>query len=250
MAKREFVKRLQEIILEPRSYSYKMQFTGPTGTNAVEAALKLMRKNTGRQHILYFSQAFHGMTLGALAITANPARRRGAGVPLNHSVEMPFNGEPAIESLVFIENYLKRCNSVTLPAAAIIETVQGEGGVNVADFNWLLDLETLLLKYDILLIVDDIQVGCGRTGTFFSFEPAGIRPDVICLSKSLSGYGLPLSMVLLKSELDAWSSEEHCGTFRGNNLAFVTASEALNYWKTEKNFFGLRWDFLVMLFKD
>jgi diaminobutyrate-2-oxoglutarate transaminase len=117
------------------------------------------------------------------------------------------------------------------PAAVIVETVQGEGGVNVATLRWLQELQRLCRRHDMLLIVDDIQVGCGRTGTFFSFESAGIQPDIVTLSKSLSGFGLPMAMVLIKPELDIWKPGEHNGTFRGNNLAFVTARQALeHYW--------------------
>jgi diaminobutyrate-2-oxoglutarate transaminase len=121
------------------------------------------------------------------------------------------------------------------PAAVIVETVQGEGGVNVATLRWLKELEKVCRRHDMLLIVDDIQVGCGRTGSFFSFETAGIRPDIITLSKSLSGYGLPMSLVLMKPELDIWKPGAHSGTFRGNNLAFVTAAAALDtYWSDGK----------------
>src|SRR5436190_3783905 len=120
-----------------------------------------------------------------------------------------------------------------LPAAVILETVQGEGGLNVASTEWLRKLQALCHKMKILLIVDDIQAGCGRTGTFFSFEPAGLKPDIITLSKSLSGYGLPLALVVLKPELDVWKPAEHNGTFRGNNHAFVTATAMLKaYWAT------------------
>ncbi|MCP4401550.1 MAG: diaminobutyrate--2-oxoglutarate transaminase [bacterium] len=233
VAKREFITQFRERILIPRNYEYKMQFTGPTGTNAVEAALKLVRKNTGRHVVIYFSHAFHGMTLGALAVTYDPTKRQGAGLPLDHAIEMPFEQYSGDDSLASIETYLKECPASKLPAAAILETVQAEGGINVASFEWLQNLVRLLQKYEILLIVDDIQTGCGRTGTFFSFEPAGIQPDVICLSKSLSGYGLPMALVLLKPELDIWKPAEHNATFRGNNLAFISATAALNYWKSD-----------------
>src|SRR5690606_37322762 len=106
-----------------------------------------------------------------------------------------------------------------------------EGGVNVASSEWLRRLAAILKQHGVLLIVDDIQVGCGRTGTFFSFEEAGITPDIICLSKSLSGYGLPLALVLMKPEHDVWAPGEHNGTFRGHNPAFVTAATALDYWR-------------------
>jgi diaminobutyrate-2-oxoglutarate transaminase len=124
-------------------------------------------------------------------------------------------------------------SGVDHPAAVIVETVQGEGGLTAAGFDWLRRVEKLCRKHDILLIVDDIQAGCGRTGTFFSFEEVGISPDIVTMSKSLSGYGLPFSIVLMKPELDQWAPGEHNGTFRGHNLAFVTATAALNkYWRT------------------
>lgn len=113
----------------------------------------------------------------------------------------------------------------------IVETVQGEGGINVARPEWLRALSELCERQDMLLIVDDIQMGCGRTGGFFSFEEAGITPDIVTLSKSISGYGLPMALTLFKPELDIWEPGEHNGTFRGNNPAFVTAAAALNtYW--------------------
>jgi diaminobutyrate-2-oxoglutarate transaminase len=113
----------------------------------------------------------------------------------------------------------------------VVETVQAEGGVNVARVEWLQWIETLCRRFDMLLIVDDVQVGCGRTGTFFSFERAGLYPDIVVLSKAISGFGLPMSLVLLKPDLDVWESGEYTGTFRGNNLAFITATAALDHWR-------------------
>jgi len=234
-AKEQFLTAFDDIILKPRKLKYKVMFPGPTGTNSVESALKLARKLTGRQSIMSFTNAFHGMTLGALAVTGNKFKRNGAGVPLNHTVSMPFDGYMGndIDSLVFIENYLQDSGSgVSLPAAVIVETIQGEGGINVASVGWLQGLEKLCKTYGMLLIVDDVQMGCGRTGTFFSFEKSGIQPDIICMSKSISGYGLPMAITLMKPELDIWLPGEHNGTFRGHNLAFVTATEALQFWKT------------------
>jgi diaminobutyrate-2-oxoglutarate transaminase len=128
---------------------------------------------------------------------------------------------------------MDKSSGVDLPAAIIVETVQAEGGVNIASTEWLQKLEALCRRFDILLIIDDIQVGCGRTGSFFSFERSGIRPDVVLLSKSISGIGLPMSLLLMKPELDQWKPGEHTGTFRGNNLAFLTATEALRNWEGE-----------------
>lgn len=235
-AKRRFLERFEQLILEPRGMDHKVQFPGPTGTNAIEAALKVARKATGRQNVLCFTNAFHGMTLGALSLTGNQSKREGAGVPLNHSQRMPFEGDlgGARETLAFLQASLENSSSgFDLPAAIVIETVQAEGGVRVASTEFLQGLAELARHFKVPLIVDDVQVGCGRTGGFFSFEEAGIQPDIICLSKSLSGYGLPFALVLIRPELDVWAPGEHNGTFRGHNLAFVTATEALEqHWRT------------------
>lgn len=233
-AKREFLETFEELILAPRGLDYTVMFPGPTGTNTVEAALKLARKVTGRQHVLSFTNAFHGMTLGSLSVTGNSMKREGAGIPLTNSSKIPyddyFDGETP--DFLWLEKVLEDSGSgVDKPAAIIVETVQGEGGVRAARAEWLRELSALCSKHEILLIVDDVQAGCGRTGTFFSFEEAGIEPDIVCLSKSISGSGLPMALTLFRPELDAWEPGEHNGTFRGNNPAFVTATAALKtFW--------------------
>lgn len=233
-AKKYFMETFERVLLKPRGWDYKMQFTGPTGTNAVEAALKLARLVKGRQNVVAFTHGFHGVSGGSLAVTANQKFRDAAGVSLANTTFVPFDGYmgPDFNTIDYFERMLEDPSSgLDLPAAVIVETVQGEGGVNVATQRWLRDLEKLCRKYDMLLIVDDIQVGCGRTGSFFSFDSVGISPDIITLSKSLSGFGLPMSLVLMKPELDVWKPGSHSGTFRGNNLAFVTAAQALDsYW--------------------
>ena len=237
-AKRKFLQTFEDVILKPRNLDYKVMFPGPTGTNTVEAALKLARKITGRQHILSFTNAFHGMTLGSLSVTGNSMKRKGAGIPLTNSSKIPyddyFDGETA--DFLWLERVLEDSGSgVDKPAGIIVETVQGEGGLNAARAAWLCGLSELCKKHDILLIVDDVQAGCGRTGTFFSFEGAGITPDIVCLSKSISGFGLPMALTLFRPELDAWTPGEHNGTFRGHNPAFVTAAAALEtYWADGK----------------
>ncbi|OKK03491.1 diaminobutyrate--2-oxoglutarate transaminase [Streptomyces sp. CB03234] len=233
-AKAELLRALHDLVLVPRNLDYKVQFTGPTGTNSVEAALKLARKVTGRETVVAFTKAFHGMSLGSLAVTGNAAKRAGGGVPLGHVYRVPFEGfgTPSLSGIDLLREMLRDSSSgLDLPAAVIVETVQGEGGVNVAGAEWLAALAELCRQHDILLIVDDVQMGCGRTGPFFSFEAAGIVPDIVCLSKSISGYGLPMALTLFRGELDVWSPGEHNGTFRGNNAAFVTAAAALRtFW--------------------
>jgi len=236
-AKGEFLETFNEKILKPRGLEYVLQFTGPTGTNAVEAALKLARNVTGRENIIAFTNGFHGVSLGALATTGNSHHRGAAGVTLNGVSRMPYDGYLGddIDTIAYLDKVLSDSSSgIDLPAAVIVETVQGEGGINAASFEWLKDLQATCKKHDVLLIVDDIQAGCGRTGTFFSFEEAGLYPDIVTLSKSLGGYGLPFAMVCIRPEIDEWKPGEHNGTFRGNNFAFVTAKAAIdNYWSDD-----------------
>ncbi|NMM37545.1 MAG: diaminobutyrate--2-oxoglutarate transaminase [Glaciimonas sp.] len=237
-AKKNFLLTFEERILKPRKMHYKMQFTGPTGTNAVEAAIKLARNVTGRQNVISFTNGFHGVTLGALSLTGNRKFRDASGATLtdvHHAAYSNYFG-PDVDTVAMLDKLLTDPSSgVDFPAAIILETVQGEGGLNFASLDWLKKIEQLCRRHEILLIVDDIQAGCGRTGTFFSFEPAGIQPDMITLSKSLSGYGLPMSVVLIKPEHDVWKPGQHNGTFRGNNMAFVTAAAALDhYWSDNK----------------
>ena len=236
-AKEAFLTTFKEKIFEPRGMSYVVQFTGPTGTNAVEAAIKIARNVTGRQNIISFTNGFHGVSLGALAATGNAHHRGAAGVGLSGVSRMPYDGYlgEGIDTTAYLDKMLSDSSSgIDHPAAVIVETVQGEGGINVASFEWLRNLAAVCKKHDVLLIVDDIQAGCGRTGTFFSFEEVGISPDIVTLSKSLSGYGLPFAIVLIRPDLDQWRPGEHNGTFRGNNLAFVTAKAAIDtYWSDD-----------------
>lgn len=231
-AKEAFLETFREKILAPRGLPHKVMFCGSTGTNAVEAALKLARKVTGRDTVFAFSGAFHGMSLGSLAVTSGKDSRQNLKGSLNNVAFMPFpyGFNASFDTIAYIKNVLDDDHSgIDKPAAIILETVQAEGGVIVADAQWLRDLRTLCDDYGILLICDEIQVGCGRTGTFFSFERAGIIPDMITLSKSISGAGLPMSLLLMKPELDQFTPGEHNGTFRGNQLAFVAGKAALEF---------------------
>ncbi len=238
-AKGEFLQTFNDRILKPRSMEYVVQFTGPTGTNAVEAAMKIARNVTGQQNIVTFTNGFHGVSLGALAATGNSHHRNAAGVSLNGIHRMPYDGYLGenIDTTEYLDKVLGDSSSgINSPAAVLVETVQGEGGINAASIQWLKNLESVCRKHGLLLIVDDIQAGCGRTGDYFSFEQAGISPDIITLSKSLGGYGLPFAVVLMKPELDQWKPGEHNGTFRGNNLAFVTAKAAIEHYWSDNSF--------------
>jgi diaminobutyrate-2-oxoglutarate transaminase len=238
-AKERFLETFHRVILEPRALGdYVVQFTGPTGANSVEAALKLARKVTGRSNVISFTNGFHGVTVGALATTGNGHHRGAAGVPLTDVSRMPYAnyfGEN-VNTIAMMDKLLSDPSSgIDKPAAVIVEVVQGEGGLNAASADWMRKLQKLCKKHEMLLIADDIQAGCGRTGTFFSFEEMGIKPDIITLSKSLSGFGLPFAIVVMRRELDQWEPGEHNGTFRGNNHAFVTAAAAIeHFWSNDE----------------
>jgi len=234
--KAAFLEAFERIILKPRGMDHKIMMTGPTGTNAVEAAMKLARKVTGRETIVAFTNGFHGMTMGALAATGNAGKRAGGGMALHGIVRMPYEGAlPGVDSLAMIEAMLGNPSSgIDAPAAFLIEPVQGEGGLNAASAEFMQGLARLAKRHGALLIADDIQAGIGRTGTFFSFEEMGIVPDLIPMAKSLSGMGLPFAALLLRPELDIWKPAEHNGTFRGNQHAFITARIALEkFWQDD-----------------
>jgi diaminobutyrate-2-oxoglutarate transaminase len=232
-AKLHFVEKFSEIILKPRGMKYKIQFPGPTGTNAIEASLKLARKATGRKNIFAFMGGFHGMSLGSLSATSNARSREAAGVALSGITFMPYphGFMGTFDSIQYMEEVLTDSHSgIEKPAAVLVETIQAEGGVIAAPFEWLKRLRELCTRHGILFICDDIQVGCGRTGKFFSAENSGIHPDIIALAKSISGLGLPLSIVLMKEDLDVWKPGEHTGTFRANALSLTGGAAALDFW--------------------
>ncbi|MEA5050081.1 MAG: aspartate aminotransferase family protein [Oscillospiraceae bacterium] len=229
--KREFIETFESKILKPRGLDYKIMFTGPTGTNAVEAALKLARKVKKRPGVFALMGAFHGMTLGALALTTDADSRGGAGVPLDNVTHVPAPGMfEGLDTIAYMQTLIDDDHSgVERPSALVIETIQAEGGVNVMPVQWLRDVRAFCDRNDILLIVDDIQVGVGRSGYFFSFERAGIVPDIVTLSKSIGGYGMPMALTLFRPELDIWTPGEHNGTFRGNQLSIVAARAGIDY---------------------
>lgn len=252
--KKKFLDVFYKNVLEPRRLSDMVsRFVGPTGEDAVEVALKYARINTGRDLVAACTNSFHGMSLGALAATSSPKFRMGAGQDLSNTVFIPFSGAPErIEEAFLKQNYSDLLDGKIvnkehrseisdqknagyngkLPAALILETVQGEGGINIAQVEWLKRIERICKNFEIALIIDEIQTGVGRTGPFFSFERAGIKPDIVCASKSI-GAGFPLSMVLLRPDFD--KDIAHSGTFRGNSLAFVAGEAALsNYWQNDQ----------------
>lgn len=238
--KARFLETFERLILAPRGMDHRVMMTGPTGTNAVEAAIKLARKVTGRRNVIAFTNGFHGMTLGALACTGNAGKRDGAGgAALSDVTRMPYEGALGddVDTLAMLEAMLDNPSSgIDAPAAFILEPVQGEGGLNAASGDWMRGIERIARKHGALLIVDDIQAGCGRTGTFFSFEDMGITPDLIPMAKSLSGFGLPFAALLIRPEHDIWKPAEHNGTFRGNTHAFVTARVAIEKFWSDNSF--------------
>ncbi|MGO1052128.1 diaminobutyrate--2-oxoglutarate transaminase [Crossiella sp. CA198] len=237
VAKREFLNAFAEIVLRPRDLDYKIQFCGPTGTDAVEAALKLARKATGRTGLVAFTGAYHGMSRGSLAVTGSRRARRAGGIGPSEVTFVPYEDSPqgTFDSVGYLERLLADPSSgFEIPAAVIVEPMQMEGGIYPASPDWLRSLRALTERHGILLIFDEIQAGCGRTGTFFCFEHAGVVPDMVTVSKSIGGYGLPLSLTLFRRDLDVWEPGEHTGTFRGNQLAFVAATAALDLWRQTK----------------
>lgn len=238
VARTEFIDTFHDVILRPRGLCHRIQFTGPTGANSVEAAIKLARKATGRTNIVAFTNGFHGCSLGALSLTGSRHHRSTSSALLNQVTRLPYDGYlgSEINTIEMIGQLLDDPSSgIDLPAAFVVELVQGEGGLQAASKKWVQELAALANRHEILLIVDDIQAGCGRTGNFFSFEPFEIKPDIICLAKAISGFGLPMSLMLMHPDLDQWEPGEHNGTFRGNVCAFITATAAIKeFWQSDE----------------
>lgn len=231
-----FSETINRLLLHPRNWHYAAQLTGRTGAHAVEAALKLARKVKGRKNTLSFTPAFHEAG-GARASAVGATLGQMSGLPLGNTLFMPYDGcfGPDIDTMDYLEGMLEGgLAGQERPAAVVVETVMGEGGVNVLTWRWLKELEALCRRHDMLLIMDDTLVGCGRTGNFFSFETAGIQPDMIALSRSLSGFGLPMSLLLIKPDLCAGKQAaygEGCGC---HELGLVTATQALEaYWSDD-----------------
>ncbi len=238
-AKGEFLTAFENYILAPREMDHRVMFMGPTGANSVEAAMKIARKATGRTNIIAFTNGFHGVTSAALAATGNGYHRGGAGMALNGVTRMPYDGymPGGGDSAEYLEKMLSdKSGGIDAPAAILLEPVQGEGGLNAASAEWLEKIAKIAKDHGALLIVDDIQAGCGRCGTFFSFEGMDVNPDIVTMAKSISGFGLPMAMLLVRPEYDVFGPAEHNGTFRGNTHAFVTARVAIEKFWSDKAF--------------
>ncbi|MDB6177050.1 diaminobutyrate--2-oxoglutarate transaminase [Paracoccus sp. Z330] len=231
--KAAFLEAMDSHILAPRGMDHRVMFTGPTGANAVEAAMKIARKVTGRTNIIAFTNGFHGVTMGALAATGNGYHRGGAGMDTHGVTRMPYDAYAGgVDGAALLDQMLSDASGgVDAPAAIMMETIQGEGGLNAASADFIKKIAKIAKKHGALFIVDDIQAGCGRAGTFFSFEGMGVMPDIVTMAKSVSGFGLPLALLLVRPQHDVFGPAEHNGTFRGNTHAFVTARVAIEkFW--------------------
>ncbi|CRM12302.1 MULTISPECIES: aspartate aminotransferase family protein [Pseudomonas] len=241
--KDQFVQDLFGLLPATLAQEAKIQFCGPTGTDAVEAALKLVRTATGRSTVLSFQGGYHGMSQGALSLMGSLGPKKPLGALLGNGVQFlpypydyrcPFGlggAEGVRVNLHYLENLLNDPEAgVLLPAAVIVEVVQGEGGVIPADLDWLRGLRRITEQAGVALIVDEIQSGFGRTGKMFAFEHAGIIPDVVVMSKAIGG-SLPLAVVVYRDWLDTWLPGAHAGTFRGNQMAMAAGSAVMRYLK-------------------
>lgn len=225
-------------LLPGQGREYCLQFCGPSGADAVEAALKLAKTLTGRSNLIAFSGGYHGMTHGALAVTGNHGPKNALGplmagvqfMPYPHLYRCPLGvgGEAATRVMCeYFTRFIADVESgVCLPAAVIVEAVQGEGGVNPAPDAWLRTLREVTQRHGIVLILDEVQSGFGRTGKMFAYEHAGIDPDIVVMSKAIGG-GLPLAVLGIRRELDAWQPGAHSGTFRGNQMAMASGLATL-----------------------
>lgn len=224
--------------------NYRLQFCGPTGADATEAAVKLAKTLTGRGNVISFSGGYHGMTQGSLALTGNLGAKNAVqnlmpGVqflPYPHEYRCPLGlgGEAGADALTYyFENFIEDVESgVVKPAAVILEAIQGEGGVVVGPTKWLQKIREVTVKHGIVMIVDEVQAGFGRSGKMFAFQHAGIEPDVVVMSKAVGG-SLPLAVLAIKKEFDAWQPAGHTGTFRGNQLAMATGYASLQVMKEQ-----------------
>ncbi|MFD1887798.1 diaminobutyrate--2-oxoglutarate transaminase [Paenibacillus wenxiniae] len=240
-----FMEELFSLLPEQMRDHAKIQFCGPTGADAVEAAIKLVKTATGGRSILAFHGSYHGSTQATMAMSGNLSKKQHLQsllpdvhfLPFPYEYRCPFGvgGEMTAQlSAQYIEHVLDDCESgIAAPCGVIVETVQGEGGAIPAQIEWLRELRRITAERGIPLIIDEVQTGFGRTGRMFSFEHAGIVPDVIICSKAVGG-SLPMSVILYKEELDRWQPGAHTGTFRGNQMAMATGLATLRYLREQR----------------
>lgn len=232
VAKRNFIQAFASRILQPRGLDHRILFTDPANGMAMEIALRIARRHKQRSSVVAFTNSHHGLTEASLAVTS-ASRISSAAFDFRHNVVfMPYCaylGED-VDTIAYLRRYLEdSASGLELPAAVIVETTQVHGGVNLASDRWLKGLEALCREFSVLLIVDETYTGFGRTGGFFSFETAGLNPDMIVVSNAIAS-GLPISVLLLRPELDHWHPGDQVGVFQGDNLAFVAATEVLSQW--------------------
>ncbi len=244
-AKSRFIEALFGVLPEAFAEHARIQFCGPSGADATEAVIKLMKTATGRRSVLAFHGGYHGMTAGALALTGNLTAKTEVAslmpdvhfLPYPHAYRCPFGTDgtdTTALSLAYIERVLSDPESgIVAPAAIIVEAVQGEGGVIPAPAEWLRGLRELTERFGIPLVIDEIQTGFGRTGTMFAFEHAGIVPDAVLISKAIGG-GFPMSAVLYHERYDRWKAGAHAGTFRGNQIAMAAGTALLEVMRDER----------------
>jgi len=230
--KRRFLSAIHDLILEPRQLDMVVQTVGPTGATAVEAALTLAQRITGKRAVVGFAGGYHGMSYRAASVSASMAGRETVA-HLGAFVALPFVEHLTEGDLDLLDQALAFTIDGERVGAIIIEPTQGEGGARPFDPAYLGALRKIASAHDVVVIADEVQAGVGRTGPFFSFEGSGLDPDIICVSKSISGLGLPMAINLVRRSLDTWAPGEFTGTFRGNNLAFATSATMLEtYWTT------------------
>jgi diaminobutyrate-2-oxoglutarate transaminase len=239
-AKLDFIEQLMLSLPSVFAETARVQFCGPTGSDAVEAALKLFKTATGRRSVIAFHGGYHGMTLGALSLMGNLGPKSALVgfssdshfFPYPNSNRCPFGigGEQGEDlSLTYLDNVLRDPESgITKPAMIILEAVQGEGGCIPASARWLRRLREITERHDIPLVIDEVQTGFGRTGTMFAHEESGIVPDAIVMSKALGG-GFPLAVLAYHQRFDKWLPGAHAGTFRGNQIALAAGAATLQY---------------------
>ncbi|MCX8995831.1 diaminobutyrate--2-oxoglutarate transaminase [Rhizobiaceae bacterium BDR2-2] len=242
--KDKFVSDLYETLPADLRDEAKIQFCSPSGTDAVEAAIKLAKTATGRTDIIAFRGAYHGMSQGSLSLMGSLGPKAAVGqlVPGTHFFPYPYAyrcpfGRGGDETATLAADYFEKAlrdpeGGINLPAAVILEAVQGEGGVIPAPVEWLRKIRSVTQELGIPLILDEVQSGVGRTGTFYAFQKAGIVPDIIVLSKAIGG-GLPMAVMIYREGLDLWKPGAHAGTFRGNQLAMAAGSKTLEIIKRD-----------------